>query len=587
MKQLKLSGKALVIRMDRDEVRVARMNIGKADPQILESAVMPTPEGAMIDGMIENQFQMEEVLNEITSRPEFKRTKKVVFSLCTSQVITETVTVPAVGDKKMAKMLEANMDMYFPVEISDRHIVWHVIRRNNEAKEVTVQLWAIPTQMLAGYYALANACGLSVAAIDYCGNSMVNAVGALFADDTAASTGLQPQTFFGIQIGGKKKEKPKKEKKAKKQKPKKEKKPLFKKKQTEPELTAEDLTKEEPVFDGLYGEEAEALRKEEAAAAAETVNEVDTDIYLMLESEHLIVTFVQEGNVKMQRVLLCGYNIENELDEIQMMIEYFSTTEHASFGQFRVILCGKLSGDPVLVGKVESVLDLPVHTFDFQKGPGWCLCFGAAQSGLDYGIAALNQFKGPSKKVAAQWQWGVLALAGLLLVLSVVSFMGSRTIWKTTITSLEDQERILRIQEAANAGYADRFYQYQYEYSSYSNDWDVLHKSIRTYNDNLSKMLKEVERTLPKNTDVVTIGIANEGLGLQFACPDKDTAAYIIIALRKLEYATLDGISNLTVGPGTSAQDMLPSLKAKTEATLGSGMTTVPEQAPTEGSGID
>ena len=44
MQKKKMSGKALVIQLTARELRVARMTLGTAMPQIVKSAVVPLPE---------------------------------------------------------------------------------------------------------------------------------------------------------------------------------------------------------------------------------------------------------------------------------------------------------------------------------------------------------------------------------------------------------------------------------------------------------------------------------------------------------------------------------------------------------------
>ena len=75
------------------------------------------------------------------------------------------------------------MDMYFPVSTANHHLVYHILDTvdGEDGKELKLQLWAIPRDMMVSYYALANILGLGIVAMDYCGNSLVSGVGASFA----------------------------------------------------------------------------------------------------------------------------------------------------------------------------------------------------------------------------------------------------------------------------------------------------------------------------------------------------------------------------------------------------------------------
>ncbi|MBQ8590879.1 MAG: hypothetical protein IJ486_10560, partial [Firmicutes bacterium] len=283
---------------------------------------------------------------------------------------------------------------------------------------------------------------------------------------------------------------------------------------------------------------------------------------------------VQNGRVKMQRVFLTGYSIAAELDEVRLTLDYFTTQENVDLEKMTAVVCGKLANDPLIMGDVESALDLPVVVWNCPGGPEWTLNVGAAKSRKDFGIPNLaKQMKGPSP-VKTRWQAYVLLASVAMLAGTVITTSFSNLNWEFDLNSLDETLRILKIQEAQNNGNAERYYEYESKYDAYSSDWDTMFANLRTYNDNLAKMLEEIEQTIPKDAAVVTIGIANEGLGLQFACEDKEMAAYLIMSLRDLKYAELKDISNLSVGPGTTAQDMLPSLsRANQMAALGSGQS--------------
>ena len=180
-KNVKITGKVLVIQLGRVETQLALLQGGT---EVLYSAVLATPMGAVEDGMIQNPEAVQRMLKEALREPELKRVRKVVFTLCTSQAITEKVTTPDLSGAKLEKLILANADMYFPLDVQDYRLAWEIIGpKTSEAglKELDVQLWALPNAVLAPYYTVANNCGLSVLAIDYCGHSVATAVGASFA----------------------------------------------------------------------------------------------------------------------------------------------------------------------------------------------------------------------------------------------------------------------------------------------------------------------------------------------------------------------------------------------------------------------
>lgn len=559
----RLSGRAFVILLDREEIRIAQMNLGASTPQIQEAMVIPTPEGAVEDGFILQAEPLRDCLRAALNAPELKRTRKVVFSLCSTQVLSAVTTVPAVAERQVGKLVNTNMDMYFPIDIKDYHLVWTPVGMTadeNGAEARSIQLWAVPNALLVRYYHLANELGLSVEAVDYCGNSFASTVGASFADAapagwTARKRLALPQPFTEKRKAGRR---------------------------------------------GRRGQEPE--RAEAVAETATAVMEPpapdeggDTALYLMAEPDFLLMTFVRNGQVKLQRMVQQGGAFSETVSEIQMAMEFYDSVADNRYRSIHTALCGSLANDPEYVQQVELATGMPLQVWDGQPGPEWCLCLGASKTALDFGLPAMNQ---PRSSIIASHalQYAMVLLGGILLAGSLVLTFGSRAVWDSTISGLEANRDSLQLQAAQGAGNAQRYYNYETAYDNYSNDWNGLFRSLRTYNDNLVLMLDELEALLPATTSVTEIGIAEEGLGLQLACQSKEEAAYVILTLRyNLRYGALNYISDLTVGPGVSALSALPSLASQTEAAFGGSRTGTEtgdqngtaEAPPTEGSQYD
>lgn len=498
MSSKKLSGKGLVIQLSSDKIRIAKTNLGAAMPQLQASFVADLPEGAVEDGVIHNLEAVSLTLQQALTDPELRRIKRAVFVLCTTQVIAEETTMPQVAVSKLDKMLEANMDMYFPVDTQNYHLTWQLVDKKNDKGEMVIQMWAVSTSIVRPYYALANDCGLSVMAIDYCGHALASAVDASFAVPAKGKKKASAASVLN--------------------------KPLFSKKKggetPDEELSAPVAVADEP--------------------------ELETQLYLMAEDEHLLMLFVQNGQVKLQRMALCSRNpnMENELGEVLMALDYFESMSATRFNSVRCILCGELADNERFVMLARDVLNIPVQVLPSLNSSAWTLCLGAASTTLDFGLPGLNQ-PGGASQINNAWQYGLILVGGAALVLALVATLGSKSLWTTSINGLESQKQTLQIQAAQNANYAQNYYDYENAYQSYSSDWDTIFGSMRTYNDNLVLMLDELEDTLPKDTSVVGIQIADQGLSLELATPSKEEAAYTIIALRQLLYADLMDISDL------------------------------------------
>ena len=517
MSKCKIAGKKLVIQLGRTDTQIVAMN----GSTILYGKTYETPVGAVEDGMIRNQEVVRELLKGAMKEPEFKGIRQVVFTLCTSQVISEVVATPDLPASRLEKLLQANVDMYFPVDMHDYKLVWQVIgpkRSEGGAKEVNVQLWAMPVNMVTRYYQVANACGLSVAAIDYIGNSIAGAIGASFAENakggkTRKKLDLNAEISFG-------------------------------KKKAEPGPAAEEnLVRENPA----------------------------TQLHLLLEKDILGMTFVQNGQVMVQRFVRCGSDPTYQFGELAMMLEYFRAMDIGRGSSIEGIVSGALAEESGIVQELEDIMGIPLFRFNASYDLGWFLCVGAACTTLDFGIPALNKPGTVRREFQSQlWQYGLLLAGGLAVLFVVLTLLTSRLGWNSDISSLKNTQQMLTIQNSKVAGYADNYYDYESKYNAYSNDWETVFASLQTYNDNLVLVMEELEEVMPEKVNVVNMQIGATGLNVAFACDTKEEAAYLITALDKLEYAELiRPVSDLLGGGGGAAK------------TYGSG--TKKEAAPTEG----
>lgn len=487
MSKQKLSGRALVVQITEREIRIAQMTLGS--DAISEQVILPTPPNAVEDGQLVGLDALRDAMEPVLRQGLFRRCRKVVFSLCSTQVISESVTVPAVKkQQRLGQMLLANMDEYFPIDPGEYQLSWESVgvEAREDARHLRVQLWAVPRAMLHRYYALANSMGLSVAAVDFCGHSHATAVDADFA-----------------------------------------------------------------------------LPKHAKSSA-------DTDdgvcLYINAESELLLLTFVHNGQVKLQRLLQRGYSQQDDLNEAGIVLDYFS----AMPGRARLtsaVLSGGQAKEAGLAPALASLLNVPVEMAETDYGAQWLLCQGAALTALDFGDPELNHITGARAPINRAWQYGLVFLGGAALTASVLLLLTSKLSWSTELDGLRAQQDRLTALAQQNAGCAENYHNYSSMYDAYSADWDTVFDSVRTYNDNLELVLDELEAKLPKKSTVTALSTTELCLAAQVAFQSKEDAAYFLVALRDVPFMTLSTVSNLTIGPreAYSPDKMIAALYEKAE----------------------
>lgn len=523
MSKQKLSGRALVVQITEREIRIAQMTLGS--DAISTQVILPTPPNAVEDGQLVGLDALRDAMEPVLRQGLFRRCRKVVFSLCSTQVISESVTVPAVKkQQRLGQMLLANMDEYFPIDPGEYQLSWETVgeETREDARHLRVQLWAVPRTMLHRYYALANSMGLSVAAVDFCGHSHATAVDADFA-----------------------------------------------------------------------------LPKHAKSSA-------DTDdgvcLYINAESELLLLTFVHNGQVKLQRLLQRGYSQQDDLNEAGIVLDYFS----AMPGRARLtsaVLSGGQGKEAGLAPALASLLNVPVEMAETDYGAQWLLCQGAALTALDFGDPELNHITGARAPINRAWQYGLVFLGGAALTASVLLLLTSKLSWSTELDGLRAQQDRLTALAQQNAGCAENYHNYSSMYDAYSADWDTVFDSVRTYNDNLELVLDELEAKLPKKSTVTALSTTELCLAAQVAFQSKEDAAYFLVALRDVPFMTLNTVSSLTIGPreAYSPDKMIAALyeeaekespvpsteesaaDSTTESTTDSTEESSTEEPPTEG----
>lgn len=469
MSKQRLSGRALVVQITEREIRIAQMTLGS--DAISEQVILPTPPNAVEDGQLVGLDALRDAMEPVLRQGLFRRCRKVVFSLCSTQVISESVTVPAVKkQQRLGQMLLANMDEYFPIDPGEYQLSWESVgvEQREDARLLRVQLWAVPRAMLQRYYALANSMGLSVAAVDFCGHSHATAVDADFA------------------------------------------------------------------------------MPKHAKSSADTDDGVC--LYINAESELLLLTFVYNGQVKLQRLLQRGYSQQDDLNEAGIVLDYFS----AMPGRARLtsaVLSGGQGKEAGLAPALASLLNVPVEMAETDYGAQWLLCQGAALTALDFGDPELNHITGARAPINRAWQYGLVFLGGAALTASVLLLLTSKLSWSTELDGLRAQQDRLTALAQQNAGCAENYHNYSSMYDAYSADWDNVFDSVRTYNDNLELVLGELEAKLPKKSTVTALSTTELCLAAQVAFQSKEDAAYFLVALRDVPFMTLSTVSSLTIGP--------------------------------------
>lgn len=482
MKKKKLSGKALVIQLDKYQMRVARMGLSDVNAPPLASAIVPVPEGAVDDGAILNMEAMIDLLKTTLAASEFRGTRRAVFCLSTSQIIGEQITVPIVSESRLQKLLESNMDVYFPVNTADYRLVWQVIGPAENGAEQNVQLWAVPRAMVESYYTLANACGLKIEAVDYCGHSIATAVGASFAEQKAGKK-HRARKFDG---------------------------------DADAPETGVDIC-------NLYlsAEQEHLMMTAERGGRVLLQRTLQRGYDWASDMGEVMMALEYYNSMSPKRL----ENVVTYLTgSFSQSVELYEAARQELGYQVRVYPDSEWS---LCRGAGATDIDFGEETLNKKAG------FSGITQGWQYGLilasgiilVAVSLFT-----LGNRLRWNA----------TVDGLNAGNSILRIQLEQLQNDPEAQRCAE-----YGEKYQDYETIYNSYSDDWDNIFNDIGTYNDNLSLILQELEQILPSTSTVAEIGVAEPGMAVHMFCQDKEQAAAAIIAMRNMKYAHLAQIYDL------------------------------------------
>lgn len=194
----------LALQIDNGVSQVAEMRVHAKNVTVLKSFSVLTPMGTVEDdGTLVAKAEFAALLRE-QMRAHGIKTDRGVFCVNSDRIITREITIPNVKRSQILTMLNTNSQDYFPVDVSDYKLDYsvqeHVVE--NGVKMLRIQASAVPKPLIASYYELAKMMQIGIEAIDFSGNSVLQAVAAnpdiiKNEKDEAGSTYLLANLYSG------------------------------------------------------------------------------------------------------------------------------------------------------------------------------------------------------------------------------------------------------------------------------------------------------------------------------------------------------------------------------------------------------
>lgn len=172
------SKRVISIEVNENVTKIVEAEARAKNPRVFKSFMVNTPANTVSDGMIQVTDAYVESLKEAFVKQGIKTTR-VIFSIASTKIASREVTVPYVKENKVGEVIQAKAEEFFPVDLSDykvSHTLLGDVEDEKGQKRRKALVLAAPLSLLQGYYDLADALDLMVEALDYSGNSLLQAV---------------------------------------------------------------------------------------------------------------------------------------------------------------------------------------------------------------------------------------------------------------------------------------------------------------------------------------------------------------------------------------------------------------------------
>ena len=171
-----MAGKVLSISLGSEIVKVCEAALaGKRKVHVYNAIDLLVPEGLCEDGVIMDVEALANAIKQGLAGEGFTA-KRVVFTITSKRIANKEAIIPFCKENRIRDIVQVNASEYFPISNLENYTINHSILetvQNEGVKNYRLSVTATPNELIEQYYALAKAMGMSVEAIDYSGNSIL------------------------------------------------------------------------------------------------------------------------------------------------------------------------------------------------------------------------------------------------------------------------------------------------------------------------------------------------------------------------------------------------------------------------------
>lgn len=172
-----MASKILSIEIGQGLTRVVEMDYNSKSPKIYSNFSFETPQDVVTDGIASVNETFVALFKAECAKRDI-RTRDAVFSVTSTRITNREVKIPQVKEKKIYETIMANASDYFPVDLTQYHLIPGDPEKVDTAteKQWKLNLMAVPNELTNSYFPFAESLGLNLVALDFVGNSVYQVV---------------------------------------------------------------------------------------------------------------------------------------------------------------------------------------------------------------------------------------------------------------------------------------------------------------------------------------------------------------------------------------------------------------------------
>lgn len=505
-----MAAKAISIEIGYSLTRVCEVDYKTKSHKIYKSFAIPTNEGMINNGVLTVSPAFVENLKNALSVNRMKA-KQVVFTITSSRIASREVVIPFVKENRIVDVVNANAADYFPVDLSQYQLAYSILGTVGEKRGVQqykLLVMALPSALLSGYYDLAKALKLEVAAIDYAGNSVFQVVKEACAEGTHLIVKIEERASLVMVVRN----------------------------------SVLAFTR-----NVSYGVE-EALEAVMDTPAWGEVSSVEEAIHI-LQRNACIAKESPESDAGMSSLAKSAK--EMAMDEIRAalmplaggiarVIDYY-TSRNGNITIDRIMITGLGADFKGMDELLSGEMNMPVTVL--QEAAGWNLirdfkkeCFGEYLACVGAAAAPLGFKKETDKKGKDRAKGSIKSVNGTFLAYSllVIGLTAGIGLAAFSILRYMGAQRI-NMELKAQAGGMEDIIPIYNEYVAVKAEYtraDAMYEATENRNEGLYEFLEELEEKLPSSCNVVSLTSDAYEVSINMTVDTKEDAAAAVEQLR-------------------------------------------------------